>query len=76
MELSSQLDKFHTLMIEIIRSRIDYFTKVTQTEQESSHLSKAFGHLATYWPHVFDDSAASGQSIEDYTNEKYYTIKK
>lgn len=35
-----------------------------------------FSSEQSLWPHVFDDSAASGQSIEDYTNEKYYTIKK
>lgn len=27
------------------------------------------------WPHQFDDSAASGQSIEEYTNEKYFNVK-
>ena len=27
------------------------------------------------WPHQFDDSPANGQSIEEYTNEKYFNVK-
>jgi hypothetical protein len=32
-----------------------------------------FSSDASLWPHVFDDSTASGQSLEEYTQEKYYS---
>lgn len=27
------------------------------------------------WPHQFDDGPANGQTIEEYTSEKYFQVK-